>query len=105
MSKISLYVWGLGFGVLGLGFGVRVWGCGWWVDGLYVRTLNKNLLIKFLMMLFLVTKGCKFDSCGIRMAVSLLVTVDRFWFHFILQTRNLGHWQNILPGTPYVYIT
>ena len=35
-----------------------------WVGGLYVHTLVKNLLIKFLMMLFLVTKGCKFDSCG-----------------------------------------
>ena len=56
MSKISLYVWGLGFGV-------GVWGCGWWVGGLYVHTLVKNLLIKFLMMLFLVAKGCKFDSC------------------------------------------
>ena len=44
MSKISLYVWGLGF---------RVWGLGFW----------DLLLIKFLMMLFLVTKGCKFDSC------------------------------------------
>ena len=54
MSKISLYVWGLGFGVLGLGFGVVV--C-----GLYVHTLVKNLLIIFLMMLFLVAKGCKFD--------------------------------------------
>ena len=51
MGKISLYVWGLG------------WGCGWWVGGLYVHTLVKNLLIKFLMMLFLVAKGCKFDSC------------------------------------------
>ena len=56
MSKISLYVWGLGFGV-------GVWGCGWWVGGLYVHTLVKNLLIKFFMMLFLVAKGCKFDSC------------------------------------------
>ena len=43
MSKISLYVWGLGFG--------------------YVHTLVKNLLIKFLMMLLLVAEGCKFDSC------------------------------------------
>ena len=54
MSQISLYVWGLGFGV---------WGCGWWVGGLYVHTIVKNLLIKFLMMLLLVAKGCKFDSC------------------------------------------
>ena len=52
MSKISLYVWGLGWGL-------GVWLVGWWV----VRyTLVKNLLIKFLMMLFLVAKGCKFDS-------------------------------------------
>ena len=36
---------------------------GGWVGGLYVHTLVKNLLIKFLMMLFLVAKGCKFDSC------------------------------------------
>ena len=58
MSKISLYVWGLGFRVWGFG----VWGCGWWVGGLYVHTLVKNLLIKFLMMLFLVAKGCKFGE-------------------------------------------
>ena len=32
---------------------------------MYVHTLVKNLLIKFLMMLFLVAKECKFDSCGI----------------------------------------
>ena len=53
------------FGVWGLGFGVWGWGlgCGWWVGVLYVHTLVKNLLIKFLMMLFLVAKGCKFDSC------------------------------------------
>ena len=75
MSKIYLYVWGLGFRVWGFGFGVwgfgvwgwglgvGVWGCGWWVGGLYVHTLVKNLLIKFLMMLFLVAKGCEFDSC------------------------------------------
>ena len=34
MSKISLYVWGLGFGVLGLGvwgWGLGVWLIGWWV--------------------------------------------------------------------------
>ena len=70
MSKIYLYVWGLGLRVWGLGFGVLgfgvgVWGCGWWVGGFYVHTLVKNLLIKFLMMLFLVAKGCKFDSCAI----------------------------------------
>ena len=29
----------------------------------YVHTLVKNLRIKFLMMLFLVAIGCKFDSC------------------------------------------
>ena len=40
-----------------------VWGCGWWVGRLYVHALVKNLLIKFVMMLFLVAKGCKFDSC------------------------------------------
>ena len=28
-----------------------------------MHTLVKNLLIKFLIRLFLVTKGCKFDSC------------------------------------------
>ena len=50
MSKISLYVWGLGFGVLGV------------VGGLYVHTLVKNLLIKFLMMLFLVAKEQKIGS-------------------------------------------
>ena len=46
-------------------FGVWGWGlgCGWWDGGLYVHTLVKNLLIKFLMMLFLVAKGCKFDFC------------------------------------------
>ena len=37
-----------------------VWGV---VGGLYVHTLVKNLLIKFLIMLFLVAKGCKFDFC------------------------------------------
>ena len=40
-----------------------VFGVGGVVGGLYKHTLVKNLLIKFLMMLFLVTKGCKFDSC------------------------------------------
>ena len=56
-------VWGLGFRVWGMGFGVGVWGCGWWVGGMYVHTLVKNSLIKFLVMLFLVAKVCKFDSC------------------------------------------
>ena len=51
MSKISLYAC-----VLGLGFGGVV-------GGLYVHTLVKNLLIKFHMMLFLVAKAGKFDSC------------------------------------------
>ena len=41
-----------------------VLGFGGVVGGLYVHTLVKNLLIKFLMMLFLVAKGCKFDSCS-----------------------------------------
>ena len=45
-------------------FGVWGFGFGWWVGGLYIHTLVKNLLIKFLMMLFLVAKGCKFDSCS-----------------------------------------
>ena len=35
MNKISLYVWGLGFGI-------GVWGCGYWVGGLYVHTLVEN---------------------------------------------------------------
>ena len=37
---------------------------------LYVHTLVKNLLIKFLMMLFLVAKECKFDFCGLMDALS-----------------------------------
>ena len=40
-------------------------GFGGVVGGLYVHTLVKNLLFKFLMMLFLVAKGCEFDSCVI----------------------------------------
>ena len=59
MRKISLYFWGLVLRVWGLGLGF--WGV---VGGLYVHTLVKDLLIKSLMMLFLVAKGCKFDSCG-----------------------------------------
>ena len=75
MSKISLYVWGLRFRVWSLGFWVWGWGlgggcCCWggWFGGLVCCTythLLKSLLIEFLMMLFLVTKGCKFDSCVI----------------------------------------
>ena len=45
-------------------FGVWGFGFGWWVGGLYIHTLVKNLLIKFLMMLFLVAEGCKMDSCN-----------------------------------------
>ena len=44
---------------------------GWWVGGLYVHTLVKNLLIKFLMLLFLVAKGCKFDSCIVALIMCL----------------------------------
>ena len=70
MSKIFLYVWGLGFKVWGFGFGVLGFGgvVGGLVGWCVVRTLHtlvKSLLIKFLMMLFLVAKGCKFDSCVI----------------------------------------
>ena len=64
MSKISLYVWG--------------WGCGWWVGGLYVHTLVKNLLNKFLMMLFLVAKGCKFDSCCVCVELSIILYSHAF---------------------------
>ena len=56
-------VWGLGFGILGLGFWFLGLGFVGTVGGLYVHTLVKNILIKFLMMLFLVAKGCQFDSC------------------------------------------
>ena len=44
--------------------GFRVLGFEGVVGVLYVHTLVKNLLIKFLMMPFLVAKGCKFDSCA-----------------------------------------
>ena len=36
MSKISLYVWGMGFGVWGWGLGV--WLVGWWV----AREINQS---------------------------------------------------------------
>ena len=78
MSKISLYVWGLGFGVLGV------------VGGLYVHTLVKNLLIKFLMMLFLVAKGCKFDSCVIH-ACYLCITPIFSYHQVYLVTINCSH--------------
>ena len=48
------------FGGLGLGFEGVIGGL---VGCTYTHLLKIYLLIKFLMMLFLVAKGCKFDSC------------------------------------------
>ena len=45
MSKISLYVWGLGFGVWGFGFGVLGLGFGGVVDGLVGCTYTHLLKI------------------------------------------------------------
>ena len=80
MSKISLYVSGLGLGFEGV------------VGGLYVHTLVKNLLIKFLMMLCLVANGCKFDSCQSHPEFNL--------FEFFEFTRLLHHW----PSTSFLHL-
>ena len=78
-------VWGLGFGVWALGFGVYGLGTGVWVGGLYVHTLVKNVLIKFLMMLFLVTEGCKFNSCGVKALVIIVVDLIEGWLQLSQQ--------------------
>ena len=79
MSKISLYVWGWGLGV-------------WLVGYTYTHTLVKNLLIKFLMMLFLVAKGCKFDSCA-----GNLLKVDKITQLIIAGCRKIRQSSSLSP--------
>ena len=66
---------------------------------LYVDTLVKNLLIKFLMMLFLVAKGCKFDSCVAEahqlLMMLLLVAKGCKFDSCIAEAHQLKIWVNL----------